>query len=186
MPTIASGTLAIPGVVSIKPRKFADDRGFFMETYKAPDYAAVGVDAVFVQDNHSLSLKRGTLRGLHLQTPPRTQAKLVRVVRGAIFDVAVDLRRASATFGLWCGARLTAEGGEQLFVPRGFAHGYITLEDNTEVVYKVDDLYAPECDSGLIWNDPDLAIDWGLPPGEIVTSAKDARLPRFADFKSPF
>ncbi len=178
--------LAIPGVVMIKPRKFADSRGWFMETWKAPDFSALGVTADFVQDNHSLSKQRGTIRGLHFQTPPHEQAKLVRVVSGAVYDVAVDLRRGSATYGKHCGATLTASGGEQLFVPRGFAHGFCTLEDNTEVVYKVDGLYSPQCDAGLFWGDPNLAIEWPLPRDSVLVSDKDAKLPGFASFLSPF
>ena len=178
--------LDIEGVILIRPRKFADSRGWFMETYKASAYAELGVAAIFVQDNHSMSTRRGTIRGLHFQTPPHVQAKLVRVARGSIFDVAVDLRKSSRTYGKWCGATLTAEAGEQLFVPRGFAHGFCTLEDHTEVLYKVDDIYAPACDAGLNWGDPGLAVVWPIDPANILASDKDARLPGFADFASPF
>jgi len=178
--------LALLEVLLIKPRKFADSRGFFMETYSAPAFAELGVMAAFVQDNHSMSIKRGTVRGLHFQTPPRAQAKLVRVARGAVFDVAVDLRRDSPSYGVWTAATLTAEGGEQLFIPRGFAHGFCALADNTEVLYKVDDVYAPDCDTGLFWDDPDIAIDWPVARAEVLTSDKDARLPAFAGFVSPF
>ncbi len=178
--------LGLSGALLIRPRKFADSRGFFMETYSAPAFAESGVTAVFVQDNHSLSTRRGTIRGLHFQIPPRAQAKLVRVVRGAVFDALVDLRRASPTYGEWRGATLTAGGGEQLFVPRGFAHGFCALEPNTEVLYKVDNVYAPECDAGLFWADPTLAVEWPVPPQEALVSDKDAGLPAFADFISPF
>ncbi len=186
MSNFTGENLPIPGVILVRPRKFADSRGFFMETYKAPAFAELGVTATFTQDNHSLSTRRGTIRGLHFQTPPRAQAKLVRVIRGAVLDVALDLRKGSPTYGKHCGATLTAAGGEQLFIPRGFAHAFCTLEDETEVVYKVDDLYAPECDAGLFWGDPDLAIDWPVARDAVLVSDKDARLPAFADFVSPF
>ena len=178
--------LPLSGVVLVRSRKFDDERGFFMETYKEQAFRDGGIDSVFVQDNHSMSTARGTLRGLHFQTPPFAQAKLVRVQRGSIFDVAVDLRRQSQTFGKWCGAKLTARGGEQLFVPRGFAHGFCTLEEDTEVLYKVDDVYAPSHDAGLAWNDPILSIDWPMAGADIITSQKDARLPPFSTFQSPF
>lgn len=178
--------MEIPGVVVIEPQKFADARGFFMETYSAPAFRELGIDGVFVQDNQSLSRRRGTIRGLHFQIAPHAQAKLVRALRGAIFDVAVDLRRGSPTYGKWCATTLTASRGEQLFIPRGFAHGFCTLEPEVEVAYKVDDVYAPDCDRGLVWNDPTLAIDWPFPPDEIVVSEKDAALPGFAGFSSPF
>ncbi len=134
----------------------------------------------FVQDNQAFSAKAGTVRGLHFQQAPHAQAKLVRVLKGAIFDVAVDIRQGSATYGQWVGATLTAQGGEQILVPRGFAHGYCTLTDDCELFYKVDGQYAPETEGGIIWNDPDLAIDWGL-TGEPTLSDKDKVLPRFKD-----
>jgi dTDP-4-dehydrorhamnose 3,5-epimerase len=186
MSNFSSENLSIAGVILVRPRRFADSRGFFMETYKAPDFAELGIDTVFTQDNHSLSTRRGTIRGLHFQTPPRAQAKLVRVVSGSVFDVAVDLRRAGPTYGKWCGATLTAAGGEQLFIPRGFAHGFCTLEDDTEVLYKVDDVYAPANDAGLSWSDPALANQWPVPAADVLTSDKDARLPGLASFASPF
>ena len=142
--------------------------------------AEAGVEADFVQDNQAFSARRGTVRGLHFQTAPHPQAKLVRVLRGAIFDVAVDIRPGSPTFGRWAGAELTAEGGEQLFVPRGFAHGYCTLTDDTELFYKVDGLYAPQTEGGVLWNDPDLGIDWPI-TGEAVLSDRDRTLPRLKD-----
>lgn len=186
MEKFSATRLEIPDVIVIKPRKFNDARGFFMETYVEPVFMKLGVSSRFVQDNHSLSHPRGTIRGLHFQKPPHAQAKLVRAVRGSVFDVAVDLRRASPTFGRWCGATLTAGGGEQIYLPRGFAHGFCTLERDCEVVYKVDDFYAPECDAGLMWNDTDLAISWPIPHREIVVSEKDGRLPAFSGFVSPF
>ena len=178
--------LAIPDVIVIVPRKFKDSRGFFMETYVEPVFHQLGVESRFIQDNHSLSEKRGTVRGLHFQIPPHAQAKLVRVIRGSVYDVAVDLRRASPTYGQWCGAMLTDAGGEQIYIPRGFAHGFCTCEPNTEVVYKVDNVYAPDCDGGLIWSDPTLAINWPVGQEEIAVSDKDAKLVRFNEFNSPF
>lgn len=170
----------------ISPRRFCDDRGWFEETYSARSYAKIGIDVVFQQDNQSLSRPAGVLRGLHFQAPPHGQAKLVRCTRGRIWDVAVDIRLGSPTYGQWQGAELTADNGRQLFVPVGFAHGFITLEPDTEVQYKVTDFYSPECDGGLIWDDPDLAIDWPAPAGGPVLSPKDRALPRLADFASPF
>lgn len=186
MSKFAFEPLAIPAVILVRPKKFGDARGYFMETYSAEAFAAAGVDAVFIQDNQSLSAARGVVRGLHFQAPPVPQTKLVRVLKGAIFDVAVDLRRGSPSYGRWCAATLTAEGAEQLFVPRGFAHGFCTLEPGTEVAYKVDGPYAPECEGGLAWNDPDLAIAWPVAPGEAQLSSKDAVLPGLAGFDSPF
>lgn len=176
----------IPDVVVITPRRFGDARGWFTETDNERSFAEVLGGAVFVQDNQAFSATRGTLRGLHFQRPPHAQAKLVRVLRGSIFDVAVDLRLGSPTYGQWVGETLTAGGGEQLFVPRGFAHGYCTLEPDTEVAYKVDGFYAPDCDAGLAWNDPTLAIAWPIAAGEAILSDKDTRLPAFAGFVSPF
>lgn len=178
--------LAIPGVKLVTVEKFGDSRGYFMETYSHRDYATLGIDCEFVQDNQSLSAQRGTIRGLHFQIPPEPQAKLVRVLKGSIFDVAVDIRRGSPTYGKWCGATLTADQGEQLFVPRGFAHAFCTLEPNTEVVYKVDSYYAPACDAGIIWNDPDIAVEWPIAQTDAILSAKDAKLPRLADLDIPF
>jgi dTDP-4-dehydrorhamnose 3,5-epimerase len=178
--------LPLPGLRLVKPRRFADSRGYFAETYTERRFFEAGIMARFVQDNESYSASRGTIRGLHFQLPPAAQAKLVRVVRGSVYDVAIDLRAGSLTYGRWAGATLTAQGGEQLFVPRGFAHGFCTLEPDTIAAYKVDDFYAPASDSGLIWNDPTLAIDWPIAPHEVVLSDKDAKLGRFADFVSPF
>jgi dTDP-4-dehydrorhamnose 3,5-epimerase len=172
--------LAIPEVLLITPRRHGDARGWFAETWSRKTLAAAGIDADFVQDNQAFSARKGTLRGLHFQTAPHPQAKLVRVLRGAIYDVAVDVRAGSPSFGRWVGAELTAERGEQLFVPRGFAHAYCTLTDDCELAYKVDGLYAPETEGGVIWNDPDLAIPWPL-DGEPVLSDKDKVLPRLKD-----
>jgi dTDP-4-dehydrorhamnose 3,5-epimerase len=175
-------------VVLIKPKRFADARGWFSETYNRARFAELGVEVEFVQDNHSLSRPAGVLRGLHFQTPPHAQSKLVRCVRGRIWDIAVDLRAGSPTYAQSVSAELTAEGGEQLFIPQGFAHAFLTLEPDCEVVYKVDALYAPDADGGIAWDDPDLAIDWPLPAGvdAPVVSDKDAVLPRLKDFESPF
>jgi dTDP-4-dehydrorhamnose 3,5-epimerase len=178
--------LAIPEVVLIETRTFADDRGSFSETWNRRAFRDAGIDAEFVQDNHAKSASAGTVRGLHYQVPPHAQGKLVRVVRGAIFDVAVDIRKDSPTYGQWVGATLSAENTHQLWVPAGFAHGYATLEDDTEVIYKVTDFYAPECEGGVLWNDPDLAIDWPVDTASALLSEKDLKLPGFRDFVSPF
>lgn len=178
--------LALEGVTLFHPKKFSDVRGYFIVTFNAQAYAAAGVNCAFVQDNQSLSRAAGTIRGLHFQRPPSVQAKLVRVLRGAIFDVVVDLRRGSQSYGQWCAATLTGEGGEQIFVPRGFAHGFCSLEPDTEVAYKVDDYYAPSCEGGIRWDDPGLAIPWPVPPGAAVISKKDALLPFLESFISPF
>ncbi len=179
-------TTAIPGVLTLKPRYFHDARGYFVETYSTRSAQRAGLTMTFVQDNQSLSLKRGTVRALHFQVSPQPQAKLVRVVRGSIYDVAVDLRIGSPTYGRWEAVTLTAQAGEQLFIPRGCAHGFCTLEADTEVAYKVDDYYAPECERGLTWDDPTLAISWPVSPAEAVLSDKDRGLGCFADFVSPF
>jgi len=177
---------SIPGVLVLKPRYFHDARGYFVEIYNARVAREAGLTVEFVQENQALSLKRGTVRALHFQSPPRAQGKLVRVLRGSIYDVAVDLRVGSPAYGRWLAGTLTAQGGEQIFVPRGFAHGYCTLEADTEVAYHVDDYYAPECEQGLAWDDPTLAIAWPVAPADAVLSDRDRKLPRFADFASPF
>jgi len=178
--------LDIPDLILIVPRRFSDERGWFAETWTAARFAEIGIDLLFVQDNHSYSRQAGTVRALHFQLPPHAQAKLVRVLRGAAFDVAVDLRRGSPTYGRFVTTTLTAERGEELFVPAGFAHGFSTLQPDTEVFYKVDKPYAPAADSGLVWNDPDLAIPWPVQREAAILSEKDGKLPRFADFESPF
>nr|WP_321440164.1 dTDP-4-dehydrorhamnose 3,5-epimerase [uncultured Hyphomonas sp.] len=179
-------SLAISDVKLVTPPRFGDDRGFFSETYNAQRFKEAGIDADFVQDNHSLSAKRGTVRGLHYQAPPFAQAKLVRVLRGAIIDVAVDVRKGSPTYGKWVSAELSAQNGVQIYVPRGFLHGFATHEPDTEIAYKVDNYYSKECDGAVLWNDPTLAIDWGIPPAEAMLSDKDAAAPAFADFETPF
>jgi len=178
--------LNIPAVKMLAPGKHGDDRGFFSETYNKKALAASGIRLEFVQDNHSFSAAKGTVRGLHFQTPPYAQDKLVRVTRGAIFDVAVDLRRSSPTYGRHVSATLSAAAWDQILVPIGFAHGLMTLEPNTEVIYKVSDYFAPEHDHGLLWNDPALGIEWPLAEHEAILSDKDRAQPRFADFATPF
>ena len=179
-------TLALPGLILLTPRRISDARGYFVETYNETAFSAAGVSTRFVQDNESFSAVPGTIRGLHFQLPPAAQAKLVRVLRGRAYDVAVDLRTGSPTYGRWAAAILSGEGGEELFLPRGFAHGFCTLEPDTTVAYKVDDFYSPTRDSGIIWNDRQLAIDWPVTEAEAVLSDKDRRLASFADFVSPF
>lgn len=178
--------LALPGVLLLVPPRFHDARGWFSETYNAPKWKDIGIDVEFVQDNHSFSSAKGTLRGLHFQGPPYAQDKLVRCTRGRIWDVVVDFRTGSPTFGKWVGAELTAEKGEQIFVPKGFLHGFVTMEADCEVVYKVSSVYAPECDGGVIWNDPEIGIAWPVDEAEVSLSDKDAKLPCLADIKSPF
>ena len=170
----------------VVPKRFSDPRGFFSEVYKRGAFASAGISSDFLQDNHSLSGPVGTLRGLHFQTPPFAQAKLVRVLRGSIFDVAVDIRHGSPSFGRFATAELSAANGRQLYVPRGFAHGFVTLEPDTEVLYKVDSYYAPENDSGIVWNDPDIAIPWPLPEGGPLLSDKDSKLGTLAEMKHVF
>lgn len=171
----------------IIPKRFGDARGWFTETYSEPTFAKLGISYRFVQDNHSLSGPRYTLRGLHFQTPPRAQSKIVRCIRGRIFDVAVDIRRGSPTYGQWTGTELSADNGHQLFIPIGFAHGFVTLEPDCEVIYKCSDTYAPEHDGGIRWDDPALGIAWPIPADVTPElSAKDKVQPLLDDFDSPF
>jgi dTDP-4-dehydrorhamnose 3,5-epimerase len=186
MGNFSSERLSIPDVIFLRVRKFPDARGYFLETFRKSDFAHMGIGCAFVQDNQAFSAQLGTIRGLHFQAPPHAQAKLVRVLHGAVYDVAVDLRCGSSTYGKWCGARLTADGGEQIFVPRGFAHGYCTLEPETVVAYKVDAYYAPQSEAGLIWNDPEIGIDWTIPPSRVLVSDKDSKLPQLRSFHTPF
>jgi dTDP-4-dehydrorhamnose 3,5-epimerase len=176
----------IPGVKIITVKKFVDQRGFFSEVYARRAFVEAGIDAVFVQDNQAFSIASGTLRGLHFQSPPFAQDKLVRVNCGRILDVAVDLRRASPTFGWHCATELSADNCKQVFVPIGFAHGYLTLEPDTEVHYKVTDYYAPAHEHGLAWDDPALGIDWPIGPGRVILSDKDRANPRLADLPGYF
>ena len=173
-------------ILCLTPRRFEDDRGWFAEVFSARRFSAQVPNLTFVQDNHSHSKRSGTVRGLHFQTPPHAQAKLVSCIQGAIFDVAVDIRLGSPTYGQYVTAELTAKNGRQLFIPAGFAHGLMTLEPDTQVVYKVSDFYAPECDTGLRWNDPDIGIVWPPSTNTAALSAKDEVLPLFKDFQSPF
>ena len=171
--------------ILIKPNRHGDHRGFFAETYSRKKYLEYGIDIEFVQDNHSISKEVGTLRGLHFQAPPHAQAKLVRCGRGALFDVAVDIRRGSPTYGKWEGYELTAENGYQLYVPIGFAHGFMTLKQESEIVYKCSDYYAPETEKSISWKDPDIKIRWPKLDKPIL-SEKDAGAPILEDFESPF
>ena len=170
----------IPAVKVLVPKKFGDHRGFFSEIYSRKAFAAVGISSDFVQDNHSLSAETGVLRGLHYQLPPMAQDKLVRVVRGAILDVAVDIRKSSPTFGKAVVETISAENWKQIFIPAGFAHGFRTLEPNTEVIYKVTNFYSPEHDRGLRWNDPALGIDWGIDEAHAIFSDRDRKHPTLA------
>ena len=179
-------SLAISDVKVITPSIFRDERGFLSETYSRRAMAEAGIDADFVQDNHSLSRTRGVLRGLHFQTEPFAQGKLVRVLRGAIFDVAVDIRRGSATFGQHVSCVLSGENWSQMWVPAGFAHGFCTLQPDTEVLYKVTAVYAPQCDKGIAFDDPDIGIAWPIPLRKVVLSDKDRRHPRLRDLPAEF
>lgn len=176
--------LQIPDVLLITPRRFADNRGYFVETWSKAAFEGVGINADFVQDNQSSSTSAGTVRGLHFQSAPFEQAKLVRVLRGSIFDVAVDLRPASPSFGRWCTAELSSDGGEQLFLPRGFAHGLLTLEPETVVAYKVDAPYSREHEGGIRWDDTTLDIPWPSVVGQPVISQKDLKLPLLKDINA--
>lgn len=177
---------AIPDVKVLLPKSFGDARGTFSETWNAARFAEHGIKLNFVQDNQAWSAHAGTIRGLHFQSPPKAQDKLVRVMRGRILDVAVDLRRSSPTFGKWVAEELSAQNRKQLLVPIGFAHGYCTLEPDTEVVYKVTDYYAPANDHGLAFDDPDLAIAWPVTKDKAVLSEKDTRQPAFKSLPAYF
>lgn len=171
---------SITGVLLITPQRFGDARGFFSETYRKSALAEAGFDREFVQDNHSLSERRGTVRGLHFQLAPHAQDKLLRVIRGAILDVAVDLRPGSPDYGRHVAVELSAENGRQMLVPGGFAHGFQTLTDACEIIYKVTDYYAPEAERGLLWSDPALGIDWPVSPADAMVNARDAAWPVLA------
>lgn len=173
--------LGLDGVLEIVPKQFGDSRGFFSETYNAERFAEHGITLEFVQDNHSLSRGEGVLRGLHYQIKPRAQDKLVRVSRGAIYDVAVDIRKGSPTFGKWVGTELSAEKWNQLLVPKGFAHGFVTLVPDTEVVYKVTDYYSRDHDRAIRYDDPEIGIDWPMAKSSIVLSEKDAAAPLLSE-----
>ncbi|MGE3066510.1 MAG: dTDP-4-dehydrorhamnose 3,5-epimerase [Hyphomicrobiaceae bacterium] len=179
-------TFDIAGPVLITPRIFRDERGFFSETFNRKAMEAAGLPVDFVQDNHSLSVSPGVIRGLHFQTEPHAQGKLVRVTRGAIYDVAVDIRRGSPTYGRHVAVELSARNWRQLWVPAGFAHGFCTIEPDTEVLYKVTDFYAPDCDRGLAWNDPALGIAWPVAQGTETLSDKDRRHPPLSELPPCF
>ena len=174
---------ALDGVLILTPQRIGDERGFFCETWNARRMAQAGIDVSWVQDNQSLSAAPNTLRGLHFQSPPHAQDKLVRCGRGVLYDVVVDIRRGSPSYGEWLGVELSAEGGQQLFVPKGFLHGFVTRSPGTEILYKCSDFYAPECDGAVRWDSCD--IDWGLTDVPVL-SGRDAAAPAFADFDSPF
>jgi len=173
--------LAIPDVILVTPKRHGDSRGFFAETYRENDYAEAGIHGPFVQDNQAFSENAFILRGLHFQTPPAAQAKLISCSRGRILDVAVDLRRSSPSFGTYVSAELSAETGQQLYIPAGFAHGYLTLTPACEVRYKVTAYYSPKHERGLAWNDPDIGIEWPVTERQPVCSGKDLELPRLKD-----
>jgi dTDP-4-dehydrorhamnose 3,5-epimerase len=179
-------TTAIAEVKVITPARFGDHRGFFSEVYNRRALAEAGIDVAFVQDNHARSAERGTLRGLHFQRPPAAQSKLLRVLRGAVVDVAVDCRHGSPTYGQHVMVELDAESGSQMFCPQGFAHGVMTMVPDTEITYKVDAYWAPDLEGGLCFDDPDLVIDWPIPAAEIVTSEKDRRWPPFRELPAIF
>lgn len=176
----------LPGLLILTPRRFGDSRGFFSESWNRRQMADRGLDYDFVQDNHSLSAQVGTVRGLHFQAPPHAQDKLVRCGRGRLFDVAVDIRRGSPTYGQWLGVELSFENGKQLLVPRGFLHGFVTREPDTEIIYKCTEYYAPEADGAVRFDDPDIGIDWGMKGTEAVLSDKDAAAPMLKDLDTPF
>ena len=178
-------SLALQGLILICPRRYGDHRGWFSETYSRRVYADHGIGMEFVQDNHSLSGPKGTVRGLHFQGPPHAQHKLVRCTRGAIFDVAVDIRRGSPTYGEWLGYELSAENGRQLFIPVGFAHGFVTLRPDSEIVYKCSDYYAPETEGSVRWDDPAIGIEWPLSDLPVL-SGKDTEALLLAALDSPF
>jgi dTDP-4-dehydrorhamnose 3,5-epimerase len=175
----------LDGVVIVEPKVFGDHRGWFMETYNELNFFETGINVKFVQDNQSFSAAKGTLRGLHYQLDPKAQTKLVRCTKGAIYDVAVDIRKGSSTFGKWFGLELTEENKKQLLIPKGFAHGFMTLTEDVEVQYKVDELYAPECDRGIIWNDPKIGIEWPMDVKPLL-SVKDEKAPLLKDAENNF
>jgi len=175
----------LPDLLILEPARFGDDRGFFSESWNRKTLQGQGIDIDFVQDNHSLSAAVNTVRGLHFQSPPHAQAKLVRCGRGVLFDVAVDVRRGSPTYGHWFGIELSAENGKQLLVPAGFLHGFATRAPDTEIIYKCSDYYAPECDGAVRFDDPTIGIDWGL-SGPAILSDKDAKAQMLGAFDTPF
>ncbi len=179
-------TTNLEGVLILTPARFSDGRGFFSESWNQQRLAGLGITTPFVQDNHSFSARAGTVRGLHFQTPPHAQVKLVRCGRGRLFDVAVDIRQGSPGYLHWTGVELSFENGRQLLIPEGFAHGFVTREDDTEVIYKCSDHYAPECDAAIRFDDPAIGVDWGIDPETAILSAKDAAAPVLAALINPF
>lgn len=178
--------LGLDGVIEILPNKFGDHRGFFSETYNRKAFAEGGIDLDFVQDNHSFSAAKGVLRGLHFQTPPFAQDKLVRVTKGSVFDVIVDIRKGSPTFAKWVGVEVSAEKWNQVLVPKGFAHGFLTLEPNTEFLYKVTHYYSKECDRSIRFDDPAIGIEWPLDLTDVTLSEKDQAAPLLGDVDTGF
>lgn len=178
--------LDIPDLLLVTPKKHSDQRGFFSETFRSDVFERSAGNVSFVQDNHVHSTQKGVLRGLHFQTPPHAQGKLVRCTRGSILDVGVDIRVGSPTYGRHVAVELSASNWHQLWVPPGFAHGYLTLEDDCEVIYKVTDYYAPDCDRGIAWDDPDLAIDWRIAAPDVVLSEKDKKQPHLSEAAPAF
>lgn len=176
----------LPGVLVLTPRRFGDSRGWFSEVWNRQTLAANGIDMDFVQDNHSMSATVGTVRGLHFQSPPHAQDKLVRCGAGVVFDVAVDIRKGSPNYGKWVGIELSAENGRQLLIPKGFLHGFVTRAPNSELLYKCSDVYAPDCDGAVRFDDPDIGIDWGIDQASAILSDKDAKAPFLKNFDSPF
>lgn len=175
----------LDGVIILEPKVFGDHRGWFMESYNKEVFLKNGINIEFVQDNQSFSATKGTLRGLHYQMNPKAQTKLVRCTKGSIYDVAVDIRKGSPTYGEWFGIELSAENKKQLLVPKGFAHGFMTLTENVEVQYKVDEYYSPECDRGIIWNDPTIGVEWPMDLKPIL-SEKDEKAPLFEQAENNF
>jgi dTDP-4-dehydrorhamnose 3,5-epimerase len=176
----------LSGVLILTPRRFGDARGWFSEVWNRATLAKHGIACDFVQDNHSYSAATGTVRGLHFQSPPHAQTKLVRCGRGRVFDVAVDIRIGSPTYGQWVGEELSAENGRQLLIPAGFLHGFVTREPDSELLYKCSDVYAPDCDGAVRFDDPAIGIDWGIDAAAATLSDKDAKAPFLKDFQSPF
>jgi dTDP-4-dehydrorhamnose 3,5-epimerase len=179
-------TTAIPGVLIVTPKKHGDERGFFSETFKHSQLASHGVTHGWLQDNHSMSGKRGTVRGLHFQAPPRAQAKLIRVASGAILDIAVDVRKGSPAYGKHVAVELSSDNWRQLYVPVGMAHGFCTITERTEVLYKTSEEYAPESEGGLLWDDPVLGIDWPISASDATVNGRDGKWPTLASLVSPF
>jgi dTDP-4-dehydrorhamnose 3,5-epimerase len=186
MAVIEVRSLLLDGLLELRPQRFNDQRGFFSEVWREDHLSEIGIHSRFVQDNHSYSRKRGVLRGMHFQVPPSAQDKLVRVSRGSIFDVAIDVRAGSSTFGRWEGVQLSAVEWNQLFIPQGFAHGFVTLEEDTEVVYKVTSVYAPEHERAVRFDDPEIGIEWPVELDAVIISEKDRAAPPLSAIETSF